>query len=191
MITLNADIFDVAELTVSAAFDGKTVCIAMYYEHACELIQEILSYGSTRISSIELNPEEWDNYSDEFIITLVKEEDEIHLYCEPAKIRGRDGYLKYEADLVFLESDAHYSIAEANEIEDAEVYEVNLDGEYDEDGECDDDEEEEEDDEEEYGEYECQGDVHVSVTSPEKETVSVNMPLEKFLELLLLSDLFI
>lgn len=190
MITLNADIFDVAELAVSAAFDGKAVCIAMYYEHACELIQEILSYGSTRISSIELNPEEWDNYSDEFIITLVKEEDEIHLYCEPAKIRGRDGYLKYEADLVFLESDAHYSIAEANEIEDAEVYEVNLDGEYDEDGECDDDEEEE-DDEEEYGEYECQGDVHVSVTSPEKETVSVNMPLEKFLELLLLSDLFI
>lgn len=191
MITLNADIFDVAELTVSAAFDGKAVCIAMYYEHACELIQEILSYGSTRISSIELNPEEWDNYSDEFIITLVKEEDEIHLYCEPAKIRGRDGYLKYEADLVFLESDAHYSIAEANEIEDAEVYEVNLDGEYDEDGECDDDEEEEEDDEEEYAGYECNGDVHVSVTSPEKETVSVNMPLEKFFELLLLSDLFI
>ena len=190
MITLNTDIFDVAELAVSAAFDGKAVCIAMYYEHACELIQEILTYSSTRISSIELNPEEWDNYSDEFIITLVKEEDEIHLYCEPAKIRGRDGYLKYEADLVFLESDAHYSIAGANEIEDAEVYEVNLDGEYDEDGECDDDEEEE-DDEEEYGEYECKGDVHVSVTSPEKETVSVNMPLEKFLELLLLSDLFI
>ena len=71
MITLNSDIFDVAELAVSAAFDGKAVCIAMYYEHACKLIQEILSYGSTRISSIELNPEEWDNYSSIVIAIFV------------------------------------------------------------------------------------------------------------------------
>ena len=190
MMTLHEDIFDIAERAVNAAFEGKAVVIAVFYERACELIREILSYESTKICDIDLNEPDWENYYDEFLITLALEDGEVGLYCDKAKNMDKDIYLRFEADLLFLESDAHFRIVEANELEDAEVYEVDFDGEYEDDDEYDEDDEYEEDEEEEEdGDYSCEGDVHLSLTSPDGETISADMPLEQFLGLLLLSEL--
>lgn len=181
------DIYDIAEMAVEEAKDGKTACAALYYDHACALVKELLGYDSVRIASVELESPEFDNYDDEYLVTVCDDDgDNIDVYCEKLKTGGEKGYLQFDADLLLLESDAHYAITESNCQPGAITYEVELDEDEDGPDDFEEEEDEEEVDEEEVG---FDGKLRICLKDSGGKALCDDLTLQQFCEMLFLASI--
>nr|DAQ68710.1 MAG TPA: hypothetical protein [Caudoviricetes sp.] len=71
------------------------------YELACKIIKKFLSFDdNTRVNFISLDPPEWGEYGDEFVVSNFKNE----LFCERARRDGKPIIISDES-VVFVQRD--------------------------------------------------------------------------------------
>lgn len=134
--TLHFEDYEDFACVVSDAYDKvksddeyNSVDVVAKYEDAKEIIRELIGigYGIAFIDKF-VNPE-WDSYDDAFVISLLDDE----IWCEPVK--RKDSYIFVEANVVYIFDDCNSKIIP--KIESDEVYEVEIDNEYDDcNGDC-------------------------------------------------------
>lgn len=86
--------------TVHNANENKYVSVVAKYDEAKEIIRELVFYGY-EIASIEINDPSWDNYDDEYDISVINGE----IFC--SKMKLRDKYLRSYASIVFFMEDVN------------------------------------------------------------------------------------
>lgn len=120
-----SDVYD----RVKSDDEYNSVDVVAKYEDAKEIIHELIGIGYGIAFINELADPEWDGYDDAFVISLLDDE----IWCEPVK--RKDGYIFVEADVVYIFDDCNSKIIP--KIESDEVYEVEIDNEYDDcNGDC-------------------------------------------------------
>ena len=79
---------------------SNDVSILAKYHDTCEIIKEFLKLDY-KIQSIHIEDPEWNDYTDEYIISICKDDDGFNeLWCEPLK--GNDYCLEDESALTFI-----------------------------------------------------------------------------------------
>lgn len=78
----------------------ETITIFAKYEQAKEIIKEMLFYENVLPNVIHIENPNIDNYTDEYIIDIVKCDNEISLYCESAKRDNR--YFNYIGKIGYI-----------------------------------------------------------------------------------------
>lgn len=133
--TLHFEDYEDFACAVSDAYDKvksddeyNSVDVVAKYEEAKEIIRELVGIGYGIAFINEFGNPEWDGYDDAFVISLLDDE----IWCEPVK--RDDGYIFVEADVVYVFDDCNSKIIP--KIEADEVYEVEIDDDYD---DCDSD----------------------------------------------------
>lgn len=107
---------------IKAYDDLDSVEIIAKYKEAKEIIRELVNVGYGIAFITELADPNWDNYDDEFIISLMDDE----IWCEPFK---RDnGYISSEACICFVMSDCNAKVIK--HIETEHIFEVDMGEEY-------------------------------------------------------------
>lgn len=108
----------------------NNITIVAYYEDAVEILRELIKTDKVDIYSIDIHDYYWDNYDNEYYITVSKSEDGYILYCEKAYNVKKDIYLYSETNILYIASDCNSRILQR--INSDVAYEVRF---------CDDDEE--------------------------------------------------
>ena len=112
MRTYFKDMKNLAEFMRKMSETG-TVMAVFHYNDACKLLTEIMGlHPDFSVISIELHDGDYDNYYDEYYITL--SDFDGGLYVEPGK-RG-DIFLGFDADLLILSPDASSAVVKKNSI---------------------------------------------------------------------------
>lgn len=75
--------------------DFDDIAIIAKYEEAREIIAELACIGHSLVS-IRLDRPEWDNYYDEYLISLNQD----GIWCEPMKVDGK--YIKDESTMIYI-----------------------------------------------------------------------------------------
>ena len=134
MKTLHFDDYEDFVIAVSEKYDGikanddlDSIDIIGKYEDIKEIMANLIIFGYGIAIITEFADPSWDNYEDEFILSLYDNE----VWCEPAK--RKTDYLHPEAKVVYLLDDCNSKIIPL--IESDEVYEVRI-GEDECDGDC-------------------------------------------------------
>lgn len=78
----------------------RNVSFVAKYDNAKEILKELVFYDYD-IKFIELADPEWDNYEDEYVISIVCDE----VFCEKLKLSGR--YCMLSPKFVFFDEDAN------------------------------------------------------------------------------------
>ena len=125
MKTLHFDDYEDFSIAVSEKYDGikanddlDSIDIVGKYKDIKEIMANLISLGYGIAFVAEFADPSWDNYEDEFILSLSDNE----VWCEPAK--RETGYLRPEAKVVYLLDDCNSKIVPF--IESDEVYEVEI-----------------------------------------------------------------
>ena len=121
--------------------DNMGVSVLAKYEEAKEIISYLCTCIEYDINFIEIEPIEWNGYSDEYIISLVNDE----IFCAKNKRDGK--YLYSESDYAFVFDDCNSKCLEkisANKMyevsifdEDEEFLEFEFEDEDEDDDDCD------------------------------------------------------
>lgn len=101
--------------------DNMGVSVVAEYDKAKEIISYLCAYD---IKSIDISSPDWNEYYDEYLITLLDDE----VYCE--KCKRDNGYFHIESEYTYLFDDCNSKIL--NYIHSDKVYEVSI---FDEDEE--------------------------------------------------------
>lgn len=117
-----SDYEDFAVHVIESFFDlddeyGEISIIAKY-EEAKNIIQKLITFGEFSIESMVIHREEYENYFDEYVISLTKDE----IWCEPFK---RDnGYLDNESIVTYVMGNCSSKVLSACDSE--IMYEVSV-----------------------------------------------------------------
>ena len=84
-----ADTYDVLD------YDEEDIAIIAKYEEAKEIISELSCIGYS-LESIRMSRPEWENYHDEYLISLNND----GIWCEPMKLDGK--YLTDESTITYI-----------------------------------------------------------------------------------------
>ena len=89
--------------TIDSLEDFEDVSIIAKYNHANQIIKELLCVGAN-IASIELHKEELEEYYDEYIISITKDDNgESKVWCE--KFKREKGYLTDDSTVMYVMDD--------------------------------------------------------------------------------------
>ena len=89
--------------TIDSLEDFEDVAIVAKYNHANQIIKELLCVGAN-IASIELHKEELEEYYDEYIISITKDDNgESKVWCE--KFKREKGYLTDDSTVMYVMDD--------------------------------------------------------------------------------------
>lgn len=110
------------------------VSIIAKYEEAKEIIRELLCLGYD-VASIDIHDEFWENYYDEYIVSVSNVNDSTSVWCE--KFKRKTGYINDNPSVAYVMDNC--SSAVFKYIETEEIYEVFV-GENDLDEDSDNDE---------------------------------------------------
>lgn len=124
---------DLAEQIVCQMSDiQKYISVFCLYEDAREIVSDLIRCGCTA-HSIELHPCSSIGYDDEFLISIIDEDEEYQVRCQPAKMDdGR--YVRDYPEIAYVFEDCNSRILQ--HIKDAYVFEVEYDDEDDFGFEC-------------------------------------------------------
>lgn len=78
----------------------RNVSFVAKYDHAKEILRELVFYDYD-LKFVELADPEWDNYEDEYVISIVRDE----IFCEKLKLDGR--YCMLSPKFVFFDENAN------------------------------------------------------------------------------------
>ena len=78
----------------------RNVSFVVKYDHAKEILRELVFYDYD-LKFVELADPEWDNYEDEYVISIVCDE----IFCEKLKLDGR--YCMLSPKFVFFDENAN------------------------------------------------------------------------------------
>lgn len=84
------------------------ISIFSKYGQACDIIKKLLSYDLVKLDNITLCDEQFDGYSDEYIIEIWSIDGITYVGCEPAKRNGK--YFNYEGNVCYLLEDCNSRI---------------------------------------------------------------------------------
>jgi hypothetical protein len=90
-----------------------------FYEDAIVVIKGLLSYDDTEVYQVEIEPEEYDGYDKEYIVSI---DSERGIWCEKAYQYEHNRYLECYSNCTFIADDCNSAIL--NKIESDEIYEV-------------------------------------------------------------------
>ena len=68
------------------------------YDDCIELIDDLLVFGGVCLHYIQIEPEEWDGYDREFLVTIDRE---LNIWCEKA-YREQSGYFRFISDCLLI-----------------------------------------------------------------------------------------
>ena len=125
----------IAETFNSLEDEFGDVSIIAKYEEAKEIIRELLCLGYD-VASIDIHDEFWENYYDEYIVSVSNVNDSPSIWCE--KFKRKTGYINDTPSIAYVMDNC--SSAVFKNIESEEIYEVCV-GENDLDEDSDNDEE--------------------------------------------------
>lgn len=91
------------ELAENASTLSAVIC---KYNDAVNLIQSLIEHGKLDILEILLSHPDIDAYNKEYIISVSPD---MELWCEPLDRNNGMGYIKFNADLVFITGDSNIS----------------------------------------------------------------------------------
>ena len=86
---------DIADTYDALDYDEEDVAIIAKYEEAKEIISELSCIGYS-LESIRMSRPEWENYHDEYLISLNND----GIWCEPMKLDGK--YLTDESTITYI-----------------------------------------------------------------------------------------
>ena len=109
-------------------YDFGDITIIAKYEEAKEIISELLCIGYS-LESIRMSRPEWENYHDEYLISLNND----GIWCEPMKLDGK--YLTDESTITYILDNCSSKVIPC--CKGKNVYEVTV-GIEDDDCDCDD-----------------------------------------------------
>lgn len=113
----------------------KTIVVAvLFYKNAMDVIKELLCRDGVVASAINIEPEEYDGYGKEYLITLTQEDFAVEKLWHDGNEYHKAGYLGYDADYIFIDADANSKAIKAI---DAEIIELDFDYDGDDDEDCD------------------------------------------------------
>ena len=121
---------DISVDLLDVALDGQMACAVMKYDNAVKLLKSLLTFTDTATEIINIEPPEWDNYFDEYLISVDKRDDGVCICCEKEVVNGT--YLGFDASLLIIASDCHYGIVYKNELPEHCVIEAIISEEADE-----------------------------------------------------------
>lgn len=132
------NILDIADFMYDKVAEKRgDVTFIELYNDASEVIKSLLmSYGDVRPYHITLEPEDWDGYDKEYLVTL---DNEMNIWCEKAYSMENKTYLYMESACVLVADDCNSAILK--DIEYDEIYEVSYDLDEDLEDNSEDDEE--------------------------------------------------
>ena len=120
-----SDIFDLAHSIYNNAHHNKEVYAVLFFEEAEALMRELLAYDDVNVGCIEIWDAAFNDYSQEYYVCL---DQEMTLWVQKAYDETADNYkgkyLGFEADKVYVDGRANYSIVKAQYNEDCEFIEV-------------------------------------------------------------------
>ncbi len=99
-------------------------CVVLSYEKTCELLKELLVADGVSVGSIYLESEDYSGYDREYYVTL---DTDLIIDIFPAWYQDDNGNGKYlfnEADVYFIDGDAHSSIL--SEYKERPCYEIDV-----------------------------------------------------------------
>ena len=66
------DLYEVAEMMYNRIIetDAESVAFVGFYEDAIDLIKNLMDFEDTDLYQVTLEPEEWDGYDKEYLVTL-------------------------------------------------------------------------------------------------------------------------
>lgn len=108
-----ADTFDLLE------DEFCDVSIIAKYEDAKEIIRELLCLGYD-VASIDIYDEFWENYYDEYIVSVSSVNDSLSVWCE--KFKRETGYINDESNVTYIMDNCSSAIFK--HINSEEIYEV-------------------------------------------------------------------
>lgn len=118
-----SEIFEIAEAMCEKVFNGcNDVTFIGCYEDAASIIKDLLIYDETYPYQISIEPEDWDRYDKEYLITL---DNEMNIWCEKAYQEEYKRYLSIETGCAFVADDCNSAILK--NIKSDELYEVSYD----------------------------------------------------------------
>lgn len=106
---------DINSGAISVSFVGL-------YDDAATVIKSLLAYDVTNVYHIEIEPEDWDGYDKEWLVTL---DDDYNIWCE--KLYRETGYLGFEGNTIYVADDCNSSCLKGALCD--EMYEVGYDDE--------------------------------------------------------------
>ncbi len=124
----------IAETFNSLEDEFGDVSIIVKYEEAKEIIRELLCLGYD-IASINIHDEFWENYYDEYIVSVSNVNDSPSIWCE--KFKRETGYINDNPSVAYVMDNCSSAIFK--HIDSEEIYEVCV-GENDLDEDSDNDE---------------------------------------------------
>lgn len=95
-----------------------------FYEDTIAVIKGLLGYDDVNLYQVYVEPEDWDGYDKEFIVSI---DDERNIWCEKAYQDKHNRYIESCSDCTFIADDCNSAIL--NNIESYEIYEVSYDTE--------------------------------------------------------------
>lgn len=97
-----------------------------FYEDVIAVIKELLSYDDVDIYQVEIEPEDWDGYDKEYIVSI---DNERNIWCEKAYQYEHERYIECCSDCTLVADDCNSAILK--KIESEEIYEVSYEPEED------------------------------------------------------------
>lgn len=104
------DTEELADYMIDHIEDKHYIVAVLFYEQARDLMKDLLAYADVDCESIEISPEYYNGYADEYYVTLTNE---YVLFVEPAK--SENTYLCTDAKLLLIDGDANSRIIDRNE----------------------------------------------------------------------------
>lgn len=110
---------DFANVFFEKTLEGRSdVCFIGNHADSSVLIKELLRLEGVYPYQISIEPEEWDGYDKEFLVTL---DEELNVWCEKAYREGY-GYFTFDTDCAFVADDCDLEVFD--HIESDEIFEV-------------------------------------------------------------------
>jgi len=126
------DISDVTELMYREVQSGcSDVSFIGLYDDAVKVIKELMFYDGVYPYQILIEPEEWDGYDKEYLVTL---DSDLCVWCE--KVCREHGYIEIETDCALIADDCSSVLLKKIFCDDEKMYEVSYDLDYEEESNC-------------------------------------------------------
>lgn len=121
---------ELGELMMDDINNGAT-CVSFVglYDDATEVIKTLLCYDITNAYHIEIEPEDWDGYNKEWLVTL---DSDYNVWCE--KLCRESGYITFEGNVAYIADDCNSICLKKADCE--VMYEVGYDDEEEYGAEC-------------------------------------------------------
>lgn len=120
-----SDMFDLAQSIYNSARHNKEVCAVLFFEEAEALMRELLAFDDVDVGCIDISDAAFNDYAAEYLVVLSPDRTLwIEKACAYENGSDKCKYLNFEADKVYVDGRASYSIVKAQENEDCEFIEI-------------------------------------------------------------------